>query len=636
MLSLLLNHRTSAFKHRNTLELMSTGIKARRVHPNRMSQPPEPSPKALVTPSGSDPDSSLNPMGFQLGFNKSAQTPNLNPNFDDETLDHYTYEQLEDSILKKIELLYIKAISQLVSSGYDEHAVLEAILRNGHCHGKMDPLTNILHNAQIYLSTADSGCNDKFVSTEKVFANLKLLREATLISLLCWLRKSYPFMSRRDAMCWLLVSDLHTIRVSSSKISNDDGDGVNTQMDDPHPNWSEPTPSMLVLLKDNADFLAAEYRSLDGDSLVADVKHSKVSLEGLCMKNQTSTKSILKRFNDLNPKDEILMSLMKEIKDLDTRINEKKKWADEKALQAAKRLCEDRNELKKLRMEKEDNEWTKKQKSPLDIDHPTMKSLIDAEMALRALDTECDHALMLMSYLEIENLEIKAEIMASKLSASESVTSIVESAKREKKHLKKILAWEKQKGKLEEDITSEKQKLVEIEEEMIQVEASKKTAEEKWREEQESKKHALARVEQEMILKEQTISDNKRIQESLHARIDLDLKCQKDDIQRLEQELSRVKSLTDPDHYRASLFGTHFGNDTIGKMLHGSSDEGDESDDEAYYECVMCGENEVSVVFLPCAHEVVCGDCNKGLKKDECPTCGVAIEQRIRVFGGSS
>ncbi|CAH1453690.1 unnamed protein product [Lactuca virosa] len=583
MLSLLLNRRSSTFKRRIALELMSTGIKGRRVHPNRMCQPPEPDPDASVTPSD---------------------------------------EQLEDSILKKIELLYIKAISQLVSSGYDEHAVLEAVLRNGHCHGKMDPLTNILHNAQIYLSTDDSGCNDKFVSTEEVFANLKLLREATLSSLLCWLRKSYPFMSRRDAMCWLLVSDLNAVRVSSSKISNDDGDGVNPQMDDQHPIWSEPTPSMLVLLKDNADFLAAEYRSLDGDSSIAVVKDSKVSLEGLCMKNQTSTKSILKKFNDLDPNDEILMSLMKEIKDLDTQIKEKKKWADEKALQAAKRLCEDRNKLKKLRMEKEDKEWTKKQKSPLDIDHPTMKSLIDAEMALRALNIEYDHALMLMSFLEIENSEIRAEIMASKLSASESVTSIVESGKREKKHLKKILAWEKQKGKLEEDITSEKQKLMEMEEEMIQVEASKKTSEEKWREEQESKKHALARVEQEMILKEQTISDNKRINESLHARIDLDLKCQKDDIQRLEQELSRVKSLTDPDHYWTSLFGTHF--------------EGDESDDEVDHECVICGENEVSVIFLPCAHEVVCGDCNEGLKKDECPTCGVAIEQRVRVFGGSS
>ena len=32
------------------------------------------------------------------------------------------------------------------------------------------------------------------------------------------------------------------------------------------------------------------------------------------MKNQASTKSILKKFNDLDPNNEILMSLMKEIR----------------------------------------------------------------------------------------------------------------------------------------------------------------------------------------------------------------------------------------------------------------------------------------------------------------------------------
>nr|KAJ0204849.1 hypothetical protein LSAT_V11C500243460 [Lactuca sativa] len=74
-------------------------------------------------------------------------------------------------------------------------------------------------------------------------------------------------------------------------------------------------------------------------------------------------------------------------------------------------------------MEKEDNEWTKKQQSHFDIDHPTMKSLIDAEMDLRSSNIKYEHALMLRSYLEIENSEIRAEIMASKLSAYQSVTS---------------------------------------------------------------------------------------------------------------------------------------------------------------------------------------------------------------------
>ncbi|WVZ62777.1 hypothetical protein U9M48_012479 [Paspalum notatum var. saurae] len=50
-------------------------------------------------------------------------------------------------------------------------------------------------------------------------------------------------------------------------------------------------------------------------------------------------------------------------------------------------------------------------------------------------------------------------------------------------------------------------------------------------------------------------------------------------------------------------------------------------------ECVMCLEEEVSVVFLPCRHQVVCADCNQRHQDGgmiECPSCRSPIEQRIR------
>ncbi|CAI9272392.1 unnamed protein product [Lactuca saligna] len=117
-----------------------------------------------VTSPGSDLDPWSNLMGFQFGFNPSAQTPNLNPNVDDKSLDHYTDKQLEDFMLKKLELFYNETISKLDSLGYNENFVLEAVLRNGHFQGNMDPLTNMLDNTQLYLSTRDSGCKDKLAS----------------------------------------------------------------------------------------------------------------------------------------------------------------------------------------------------------------------------------------------------------------------------------------------------------------------------------------------------------------------------------------------------------------------------------------------------------------------------------------
>ena len=51
-------------------------------------------------------------------------------------------------------------------------------------------------------------------------------------------------------------------------------------------------------------------------------------------------------------------------------------------------------------------------------------------------------------------------------------------------------------------------------------------------------------------------------------------------------------------------------------------------------ECVMCLTEEMSVVFLPCSHQVLCAECNvlhekQGMK--ECPSCRTAIQQRIPV-----
>ncbi|KAI3667129.1 hypothetical protein L6452_42177 [Arctium lappa] len=77
----------------------------------------------------------------------------------------------------------------------------------------------------------------------------------------------------------------------------------------------------------------------------------------------------------------------------------------------------------------------------------------------------------------VENVEIRAEMEASKLSASASVTMCLEVARTEKKYLKRLLAWEKQWAKLQEDITVGKQKIIEFQEELLQAEAAKKTAE---------------------------------------------------------------------------------------------------------------------------------------------------------------
>lgn len=51
-------------------------------------------------------------------------------------------------------------------------------------------------------------------------------------------------------------------------------------------------------------------------------------------------------------------------------------------------------------------------------------------------------------------------------------------------------------------------------------------------------------------------------------------------------------------------------------------------------ECVMCLAEEKSVVFLPCAHQVLCPKCNELHEKEgmkDCPSCRTPIQRRISV-----
>ena len=51
-------------------------------------------------------------------------------------------------------------------------------------------------------------------------------------------------------------------------------------------------------------------------------------------------------------------------------------------------------------------------------------------------------------------------------------------------------------------------------------------------------------------------------------------------------------------------------------------------------ECVMCLSNDIAVVFIPCAHQVLCAQCNVIHEKQgmaDCPSCRTAIQKRVSV-----
>ncbi|KAL7123049.1 hypothetical protein ACP275_01G081400 [Erythranthe tilingii] len=726
---------------------MGCTVREKHIRTNRRTRSvkPESDHSAAVNGNGNGEKSGnvkIKPKNYHMALSTLTQNANPNSAFDDNGWGYCTEEQLEEILLKNLEFLYNEAISKLVTLGYDDDVALKAILRNGHCYGGMDVLTNILHNSLAYLNSGATsvGNGDE---AEASFSDLRQLEEYSLTGMVCLLQQVKPNLSRGDAMWCLLMSDLHVGRASVIDIpvmpsTNGDGDedgggsepapvaasggggahegpvGVAPALCRFHGGWGfgnggtaefpmtgmksfltyasemalqreiecpkrfNLSPSMKSLLKRNVAMFAAGFRANSKQFPNNSQSHACPSSlsggpaaaaeESPYVKNQDVVNSVMSKFQELNldeskeqapldQKDEMILSLIHQIKDLEKQVKERKEWAHQKAMQAARKLSHDFTELKTLRMEREETQRLKKGKQTLE--DTTLKRLTEMENALRLASGQVDRANGSVRKLETENAEIRAEMEASKLSASESATTCSEVTKREKKYLKRLLAWEKQKAKIQDEITAEKQKMADLQREMAQVEADTKASEEKWRQTQKSKELALTQLEEERRLKEASEANNKRKLEALRLKIEIDFQRHKDDLQRLEQEYSRLKEYspqsTTTDAVNQSnnnnndpwvedsngLSNDPLGKETIATVLKGLDEIKNPVEKQMICDrrCMLCMKDEVSVVFLPCAHQVICASCNDTYGKKgraTCPYCKVPIEQRIRVYGASS
>ncbi|KAF9625126.1 hypothetical protein IFM89_019215 [Coptis chinensis] len=698
------------------------------------------------------PELTLKPSDHCLGIDNRSP----NPNFDETSGWGYcTEDQLEELLLKNLEFLYTEALSKLVALGYDEDVALKAILRNGHCYGSLDVLSNILQNSLAYLNSSSSS-NVTSEESDSVFVDLRQLEEYSLAAMVCLLQQVRPQLSKGDAMWCLLMSDLHVGRASSMEIpvlpSSGIGGGVTSENVSNGLNGIAPgnckfhggwgfgsgeacgfsisgsfqspfhaavvkniecpkrfnlTPPMESMLQKNVTLFAAGFRanakttvikpqifgrSSVGVKLEPEVSSGKSegfkenakqsggkpqifgrSAVGVKLEPEVPfeksegaqdsealdvVNSVLSSLGNLSldekveggtpdHKNEMILNLIHQIRDLEGQIIERKDWAHQKAMQAARKLSHDLTELKTLRMEREETQRLKKGKQTLE--DTTMKRLSEMENALRKASGQVDRANAAVKRLETENAEIKAEMEASKLSASESVTTCLEVAKREKKCLKKLLAWEKQKSKLQEEIADEKQKISQLQEQLVLIKETQKDTEVNWRQELKAKELAIAQVDEERRSKEATEVNAKRKTETVRHKIELDFQRHKDDIQRLEQELSRLKASVGSTQINCQTNPIRAGDTEIAKtpsetnarMLNELNKLQDFSEKEMDYdrECLICKKDEVSVVFLPCAHQVLCASCSQDYGKKgraNCPCCRVQIEQRINVYGASS
>lgn len=132
-----------------------------------------------------------------------------------------------------------------------------------------------------------------------------------------------------------------------------------------------------------------------------------------------------------------------------------------------------------------------------------------------------------------------------------------------------------------------------------------------------------------------------------------DLLKYKDDIRKLESDISQLRLKSDSSKIAALRWGTD--GSYASRTMDGKYNPAIKSSNQISYtnetaqdfqdslgtgnlkrewECVMCLTEEMSVVFLPCAHQVVCVKCNELHEKQgmkDCPSCRTPIQRRICV-----
>jgi flagellin-like hook-associated protein FlgL len=163
-------------------------------------------------------------------------------------------------------------------------------------------------------------------------------------------------------------------------------------------------------------------------------------------------------------KDELILKLVPRLQKLQNELQSWTEWANEKVMQVSRRLGKERPELKALRQEKEEAEKFEKEKQMLEEN--TMKRLSEMEHALNNASSQVERANASISSLEVDNSTLMKQLSSAKIMAIESAANLQEALEREKKALKKVQAWEGQKGSLQEELETKKNKVTSLQQDL--------------------------------------------------------------------------------------------------------------------------------------------------------------------------
>ncbi|KAK4351698.1 hypothetical protein RND71_031011 [Anisodus tanguticus] len=240
-----------------------------------------------------------------------------------------------------------------------------------------------------------------------------------------------------------------------------------------------------------------------------------------------------------NEKDETILLLISRMQTLQKELQGWTDWANEKVMQAARRLGKDKEELKMLRQEKEESEKFQKEKQMLEENN--MKRLSEMEHALSNASGQIEMANSTLRRLEAENAVLKKEMKAATLAAVGSATNFHQAVAREQEILKKCQAWEMEKGSLQDDFSNLKREADHLEQELEK--ANKRQNQFKVLSEQQEreKQRFLQQAGSIKSEREQRGVESKMEEDNMGKTSEKNMQTCKEGIRKLETEISKLR-----------------------------------------------------------------------------------------------
>ncbi|CAL1362111.1 unnamed protein product [Linum trigynum] len=410
--------------------------------------------------------------------------------------------------------------------------------------------------------------------------------------------------------------------VASSK-TNSVGEGPQAAGGDPSPTNSGSTDDQL---KVSASAEQNGTKSAASAERVAPITPKKLPAE-YC--TGIPFDKSLGKYIPRDKKDELTLKLVKRLEGLQNEVQSWIEWANEKVLQAAQRLSKDMHDLRVLRQEKEEAEQLAKDSKVLEEN--ALKRVAEMDMAVVNSTDQIEKANAAINGLEAQRKLLKKYMEAAKLQASESAARCQNAFEREQKAMKDSQCWERERIFLQEELQTHKQKVAEVQTLVDKAKNVQNQIEKQWKQERTEKEKILAHVAS-MRMELQRLEDaGQAEQDMIKQKAERRLNKYIVDIKELEKEISELQLKNDASRIESLRRGAEANKD-------GSSDEkGNVGGLRRERECVMCLSEEMSVVFLPCAHQVLCLKCsdlheNHGMV--DCPACRTPIQQRVRARFG--